>query len=563
MRHHLDITADDFIGGDTNLSLGSTYNKVTVTADLYGMDTIIHDQDDIDNFKYSERLDEAGKSYGRNQILESTAKGTVILTGWQDTEKKNHLQKTIYRFKDLVNDKASQGNFLNYFQTRWYNLDTSYPHDGTLIGIWGTTMNPSHNTNYDDLYTKVGASYVEYLSEEIEVDSGIDPKDLKITGDKTTAIVMSLHNSKLYDSSRMDFDRQQSGYNSGYWYIDEKGDGKDIVWEDFMKNQILFSVITKRIIIGEGDYIFIKGKWKFYANNESFCPINYWEKEEKPHSINSFVWCQLSDGNGLYWDGEIWKPASEFKGPTGVTLNPKFPMPYNVSGKTSRYDEEFPITSYADFDLNLEEEGYIIPAPPCKPGMSRPVTLNFHIYKPWGPTWTSDNIADLAILEDFDMTVTGKKEETIDSEDNSNTSYTNILLENAIEEYPDLELKITSWDNKQINRSSTYWFELSPKSMTGSRDPVTYVASNFTRTQEIANKSTGQLGRPEELLVGNITKQYSTPTASLGVTLFNSLGITPYSTLSYHFMGPRTFVVDGMTIDYSYDTVNLKLIERK
>jgi hypothetical protein len=158
-----------------------------------------------------------------------------------------------------------------------------------------------------------------------------------------------------------------------------------------MKNQILFSVITKRIIIGEGDYIFIKGKWKFYANNESFCPINYWEKEEKPHSINSFVWCQLSDGNGLYWDGEIWKPASEFKGPTGITLSPKFPMPYNVSGKTSRYDEEFPITSYADFDLNLEEEGYIIPAPPCKPGMSRPVTLNFHIYKPWGPTWTSDN----------------------------------------------------------------------------------------------------------------------------------------------------------------------------
>ena len=574
--HHLNITIDDFIGGDTSLSLGSTYNKVSVIADLNPIDTILFDEKEEEVFRYSERLDEPGKTYGRNQVFESNSKGTMILTGWEDEEGYEHLQKTIYRFMDLDNSVVKDKGFLRSIRTNWYNLDTKYPHDGTLIGMYGWDSNPYHNTNYEDLYKKVGASYVEYLSEDLgivdpknEDYEGIDPKTLKLTGSKTTAIIMSLHNGEMYNSERMDFERQQSGYHNGWWNIyDDKG-ANIIRTEDFVKQKLL-SVSTWPILIGDGDYIFIKGVWKFYANNESFCPVDYWEESEKPHSINAFVWCSLNDGRSNYWDGEKWKPASEFLGPNfagdePIRLNPKFKMPYDTSFKSNRYDTDFAITGYADFDLNLDEdeEGYIIPAPPTEQGQAKPISLNFEIYKPWGPTWTSNNVADLALLEDFDIKIVGKKKDIVETSD-SNTEYTNILTEEHIEEYPKIDLKISSWDNKILNTSSTYWYDLSPKTMslTGDTNPISKNVT-FWKTQVIGNKATGQLGRPEELIVGSITKQYSTPTASLGVTLFNSLGITPYSTLGYHFMGEKIFVVDGMTIDYAYDTVNLTLIERK
>ena len=208
-------------------------------------------------------------------------------------------------------------------------------------------------------------------------------------------------------------------------------------------------------------------------------------------------------------------------------------------------------------DVDIESEGYAIPAPPSATDV-KPTTLNLSIYRPWG---VSGAPADLAILQDFDMTIAGKNYmDIVDSDDDSNTSYTNTLDTEALEEYPDIEFKITSWDKKQINLSSTYWLKYSPKSLMV--NPVN-AGYDFSRVETIHNKATGQIGRPEELAIYNYGRQYSTPTASLNLSLFNSLGITPYSTLEYHFLQGKTFVVDGMSIDYAYDIVRLTLIERK
>lgn len=553
--HFLNIGKEDFISSDTNLSLGSTYNKVSVLSDLYGLETILFNPDD-DIYDYSTVFDTEGASYNGNVVTKSNTTSTEIQSTFKvkndGGDEETKYQKTYYRFKNINNSLAKGGNFLNTLTTRWYNLDTTDQQDGTLRGIYGTTN--QYNCTYVDIRNYVGASYVEYSSNEVSDLSE------QMTGDLKTAIIMSLHNNKVFDSD----DIQGLEYQNGRRNIWNSA-GNTIIRTEDSVNQVLMTVNTKKIMLGKDDYIFIKGNFTFFNNNSLYVPVG--TKDVNMHNPTSFIWCSLGDSKGNYWDGEKWKKRSDFTAPSfvdgedTVLLNPKFRMPLKFTKDNKAFGTSIPITSYVDFGLSTTEEGYAIPAPIDEEGLVLPLELNFSIYRPWGVRYNND-VAEMALLEDFDITVVGKSKDSkvLNPDNNSNTSYTNIINKNSIEEYPNIEVKITSYDGKQINRSNVYWFYLSPTSITA--NPIT-AGYNFSRIGHLYNKYTGQMGRPEELIVGNITKQYSSPTASLEVSLFNSLGTTPFSTLKYHFLGDRVFVVDGMSIDYAYDTARLTLIERK
>lgn len=553
--HFLNIGKEDFISSDTTLSLGSTYNKVSVLSDLYGLETILFNPDD-DIYDYSTVFDTEGASYNGNVVTKSNTTSTEIQSTFKvkndGGDEETKYQKTYYRFKNINNSLAKGGNFLNTLTTRWYNLDTTDQQDGTLVGLYGTTN--QFNCTYANLRNYVGASYVEYSSNEVS------SFDEKITGDLKTAIIMPLHNNKVFSSS----DIQGLEYGQGWRNIWNSAGNTIIKTEDSV-NQILMTINTKKIMLGKDDYIFIKGNFTFFNNNSLYVPVG--TKDVDMHSTNCFVWCSLSDNKGNYWDGEKWKRRSEFIHPSlvdgedTVLLNPKFRMPLKFTKGNRAFGTSIPITSYVDFGLSITENGYAIPAPIDEEGLVFPLELNFSIYRPWGVRY-NDDVAEMALLEDFDITVVSKSSDSsfLNPDDNTNTSYTNTLNTKSLEEYPNIEVKITSHDGKQINRSNVYWFNYSPSSTTA--NPIT-ASYEMGRIGYIHNKFTGQIGKPEELIIGNIAKQYSTPTASLELSLFNSLGTTPYSTLNYHFLGDRVFVVDGMSIDYAYDTVKLTLIERK
>ena len=564
--NHRDILKEDFISSDTTLSLGSTYNKVTVTSDLYGLETVLCDFTKKENYTYVSTFDTIGDTYGSSVVSKVSKMGTVIDTTYKiensDGDEETKYQKTVYKFKYLNTDKAKEGNFLNALTTRWYNLDTKYVQDGTLIDYYGTTK--QREVTYNDLQTKVGSAFVEYNSNEV------GSLDDSITGEKTTAIIMSLHNSQtINDKNSSGYDDSiQNAINHAYGWRNIWNDkGDTIIRTEDVCKQILLTVNTKKILIGHDDYIIIKGNFTFYDANGYYVPLagdsNSTILNQMSVAINCHVWCTLSDDFGNYWDGKVWKKRSEFlipsfvSGETTTLGEPKFRLALKFQKGVEAFGTSFAITSYMNEDVDIESEGYAIPAPPSATDV-KPTTLNLSIYRPWG---VSGAPADLAILQDFDMTIAGKNYmDIVDSDDDSNTSYTNTLDTEALEEYPDIEFKITSWDKKQINLSSTYWLKYSPKSLMV--NPVN-AGYDFSRVETIHNKATGQIGRPEELAIYNYGRQYSTPTASLNLSLFNSLGITPYSTLEYHFLQGKTFVVDGMSIDYAYDIVRLTLIERK
>ena len=151
--NHRDILKEDFISSDTTLSLGSTYNKVTVTSDLYGLETVLCDFTKKENYTYVSTFDTIGDTYGSSVVSKVSKMGTVIDTTYkiEDSEgdEETKYQKTVYKFKYLNTDKAKEGNFLNALSTRWYNLDTKYVQDGTLIDYYGTTK--QREVTYNDL----------------------------------------------------------------------------------------------------------------------------------------------------------------------------------------------------------------------------------------------------------------------------------------------------------------------------------------------------------------------------------------------------------------------------
>lgn len=547
-HHFRDIQKEDFSGSDTTLSLGSTYNKVNVISDIYGMDSIICDFEKKENYTDSIVLDEPDTSYGSAVVNKVTALGTEINGTYSDDGTK--YCKAIYKFKNINNSEAKLGNLLNTITTRWYNKDTSIAGDGTLIGLYGNAN--TQNATYANLRNYIGATFVEYCS------GSVSSLDESLTGSKKKAIIMGLHNSKLNE------DAQQLAlqYQSGRKVLENTG-GHTWREQDTIR-QIMFTVNTKKVLLSSTDYIVLKGNMTFYGADSLFIP--YATSNQTTSTIPCFVWCSLSDDFGNYWNGTKWCKRSDFSYTIKINnvtetklKEPVFKLPLKYI-KGNGFGTKVPFVSYLNLNVTSENEGYIVPPPPSAEDVI-PTTINFSMYKPHGLCYHVDT--DMAILEDFDLTISGKNDDNVvNSEDNTNTSYTNTLNSEAIEEYPDIEFKITSWDNKQVNKSSTYWLKYSGKNWPSSTNPIT-AGYSFSRVSALFNKSTGQVAAPEELAVHNYSKQYSTPTASLQLSLFNSLGIAPYSLLEYHFLPSRTFVVDGMSIDYEYNSVKLTLIERK
>lgn len=540
-----DIMKEDFMDSGTTLSLGNTYNKVKVLSDLYSYDSILYNPDE-DIYDYAKVFDTVDTTYGKSKIVRSDSKKTEIHTSYTE-DSKNHYVKTFYRFKN-INDSLAQNptNFFYMFYTRWFNLDSSKQQDGALL----STVNSNYDWTYKNLREKVGACFVDYCSTEV------DSLDDIVSEDMNTAIIMSLHNSKVYTED----------YGDGYWYYYGYRNlytNNSFLGSEDCVNQMLYTVNTDQIAVGSDNYIVIKGDITYFNDNDFYIPHST-DSESTQYVIN-FIWCTITDNRGNYWDGEKWKKASEFTmtsldGST-ATLKPKFKLPLkHAKGKTA-FNTSFSFGSSVNTDYDVEASGYVIPVPVSDDTIT-PIRFSFSMYRPWGVN--AEKPSDLALLKDFDITIGTKTlDDVVKDSDNTNTEYTNTLNISAVEEYPEISMKICSWDNKQANYSNTFWYHKSPKNITGGSLTGIIGGYDYKRVNYIHNKYTGQGGKPEELALHNYCRQYNSGVAKLELSLLNSLGLSPYSTLTYHFLQGKTFVVDGMSIDYAYDTVRLTLIERK
>lgn len=561
-NNSLEIDKSDIISSSTNLSLGSTYNKATVVDDHYEVDRIIQDSNDSDIFDYRLGNDTVGyKRTNYCEVTRSDDKVTQIYTNYN----KDTKFYSYYKFKDLNLELAKKGSFFNKFDTHWYNLDENAPDENGEEGTGQRQQNGEKTTidnlSYKTICEKVGACYVDYCVEEVNEDGNKSgARDMK------SGILLSLHNNSLRADHKDNRDkiRDEAGEYINGWRNIWNDKGNTIIRREDSVRQRLFNVETSTIALSSENYINIKGNFKFFGEKAWYVPkffsdASYNSGETKPESANiGLVWGELSDGSGKYWDGEKWKDKGEFKTPFGETLNPKFPI-YLKCKNGDDASGTFSIANTDNWNVDFGVEGLVIPVN-VEEGKLKTTTLTFSLFRPWGNRmWYLTN---LGILEDFDICIVSKNGNKV-KDDNTNSSFTNELPEeDAVEEYSETTMKITGWEDKNLSHSSTFWYDMS-KRYSNSLNPIGGDINRFGKMDKLFNKATGEFGRPEELVLRNICRQYSTPTVTLEISLFNSLGVKPYSTLGYHFLGDRIFVVDGMSIDYSYDTVKLRLVERK
>lgn len=567
-EHQTDIKADDFSGTGTKLTLESTFNKMSVKDSLYSFDTISVDFDNIDRWVYSEDCDVPGQYDDYNVISESD--GVFITDGRTDTLFNNYVEwgtdangltvvkKRPDEDKNLTvicnSRKGKQKCYIKYLQfidsSNIFNdsrLKTTFYFNDTKVEGKISCGNPVYGSfegepkfTYKTSREYCGAQLIAYHTEK--VDSFQEhPMKIELKPAILCHTPTSISQKDIIDKNYFDW-----GSNQHYCY------------------NPYFSIKSKSVALGSGDYIVISGTFKFYKNDDML-PIDVDATDDIYSEYMSQCLYYVKFGN-KYFPGLQANRNKDYStwgcwGDLGA------------DGRPMKADITFPIKQKAfgvplkigggwNGGLNFKDKlgvdgGIVIPAPQSDLENGVEVgDIEVFFFKPISPSLRG--VSKYCIIEDLKIEIITKSDlnSISSSSDDTDTEYTNIIDEDAIEEKDNIELDVTTWDNKQPNYSSVIY-----------SDAINIKDNNvdenrlFKRVKHIFNRCTGELLRAEEHIIYNNIIQYSTPTISLNLNLH--VQPKPYSTYTYHFFKDKLFVVDSCELDYINNSYNIKIIEKK
>ena len=154
----------------------------------------------------------------------------------------------------------------------------------------------------------------------------------------------------------------------------------------------------------------------------------------------------------------------------------------------------------------------------------------------------ADYLCETATLTNFEFNVIPEQDLNRKQRNQTNTSYKTTIDNNAVEEYNDIRLKLSSDKDKGTRFSQV-------------------IRDGYKVMPNIYNVATGNYHIPEQHVTTNIANQYSTPTISLQLTVHNRL--TPYSAITWQRMSGKKFVPDNITINYEDETQDITITEVK
>ena len=281
--------------------------------------------------------------------------------------------------------------------------------------------------------------------------------------------------------------------------------------------------------IGGNSYIIIQGNFRFLdRESEMYIMQGYSNKDDDFNPDKLYIDCKLQYGN-KFWNGTAW-----------TTTDSTFKLFFDNNGQTDHcINQIFPVKNNITWDMGLDEEGYAIPMPTTYVTTGKPL---FTLYQPH----KLDNgyRCDAVWLSNFDI-IAKVQNFQIDGEKDSDTEYSNVINEDFVNEFEDVELKICTWDNKEANYSAVCYWD----------------GSNYQFLDAVYNKATKQSIRLEEHLIYKLVTQYSTPSAILELNLKNDIQL--YAAITDNFLDGKVFIVDSMTIDWEMNKNTVRLIEKK
>lgn len=278
---------------------------------------------------------------------------------------------------------------------------------------------------------------------------------------------------------------------------------------------------------GDDVYFVIEGSYiQMDREGKMFIPENYDNKNDTLIEENLWLKAKL-EFNGQYWNGTQW-----------TTTDTCFKLEFSSDDNDHHINVDFPIKNNITWDMGLEGEGYAIKLPSFGISTTRPILTLYSPHKN-----NADYRCDAVWLKNFGISLM-IADKDLDSEDETDTEYSNVIDEDFVNEMDDVNFKICTWDNKAPNYSAVGQIN----------------GANLLYLDTTYNKATKQTLRQEEHFIYRLVNQYSTPSTILELTLKNDYKL--YSTLTDSYLG-KTFIIDSATIDWFWNKAELKLIEKK
>ena len=558
------ITGSDYADTDAKLSLTDVYNKVTVKDDLYTFDQISPDIFQ-DGKLINITTDKKPEFYTDHRITLSFGKDHAIHLdyggdAWMDT------------FNEYMIDTGASGRKENkyyfiasqYFKHPdiiTYGYKLPFPADGSHPA--GIRLSDSNSMGWDTVQSWYGC-YIkkEFVSEldankvdEWRVNCELDDERLieEQLVKNATDDISSLKHKNYFMFNVIGNESAPTFYAGG-----KKADYTRKYDQEYQYYPMFDYNIPKSSVMfgGKFAYLLLTGSFILGHNDrDAYNKGNFnWNTKYYKSTIRAiweYVYCRLQWGN-KYWDGKEWQETPcDFKLFFGEDKDKK---------TTETIYKDLKIRNNVSWWTGINKEGYSIPVP-NEEIMND--AIKFRMYTPmqqYDDAMHEDNQHDgrsyFIWLKDFKIeAVLGNP--YLDLDFDSDTIYTNIINENYVNDMPDINFKISTWDNKKPNYSA-----VAVKDENGTMKYLDKTINTALKTYEESNVEGYKDGlRQEEHLIYRLVNQYSEPCIKLELTLHSSNDV--FALYEDTTINDRYFIVDSINKNYRMDSQEITLIEKK
>lgn len=525
LSNQIILDAKSFSDSGTQISSGNVYDKAVVVCDEYHPDNILPDVENDDNLK--EDIEDNHITF-RFQGKASTADSPVYKY-WECFSYRPIIE-SIKCYKYGVDSHT--GNYA-HTDIHWSTEQTEITDEDCKMQTMGTTTYPY----WPNLWMKPACIVV----------------------DNNGAVTVSSNSEVPHSESY----RRQFYFNSMSsepWTMRKRITGQTSYYNYDNKTnytQKLLYVRSKPVLFNGHQYINIKGKWEFYANGDrtdgrvamlptnDILGFNAGTRMFDPN--NAFVYATVKcAGKYLNVTNRSTYTWQDTEVVTKLYLdNTGLAARADYCGKQFSFDS--PIT-------NLEGLFFRVPVDEgkCISGrveiwFDRPLGPGGEFYVDGAPR---PSLCNVSTLEDLEIAVTSDTYvETKGKTDpeSDNTEYNTEIFTGAVEEYPQINLNLSSSDKRGLSYSET----------------CVKRGSQLVITNRVYNDATSSFGIPEKIILDGVLDQHISPSIHLNMPLFRKCNITPVSRIRWGQLNGRDFLVDSMTINYEYETVDVNLMEMK
>ena len=319
---------------------------------------------------------------------------------------------------------------------------------------------------------------------------------------------------------------------------------------------------------GTDAYILVNGKQLSHDEQNTPFPISdganngsLKRKYDYKYYNEGFLWCRMKWGQN-YWNGAGWQQQPcDFK----LKYWEKDEGRIRVQ---NYFDKSFEFVDTAAKSMIKGAKGYYMT---CPQSGNLAGSVEFIIYcnrDLWGDSrrshWHAENRYSryynyVQVLSDLTMTAEISNGMLDDMNNDTDTTYTNVIATGAVDKMSDINFKICTYDNKKPSYSGVDYLDSNKNSV---YLKYTYnKALNSLETSVTASNRDGHKMVQEEHLIFKLVNQYQEPRTVIKTTLKN-LGHKLYGTYTDKIIRNKTFIVSEMNIDYKQETAEMKLTEK-